>query len=116
MATNVSTSSPSFTEHIYLHDNTPVALSETAMAVLATLPTSVKPILLSIDHPHIVNKICDLWARPIQLDRYFEELTIDARGSRQGFQLGVATEISNLQQYYQTRVKPLKKSTWDNTI
>jgi hypothetical protein len=94
----------------------PVELTTTATTVLATIPTDVKPILLSIDFPHIVNKICELWTRPILLDRYFEELTVDARGGRKGFPLGVALEIANLREHYQTKVRPLKKTTWDMSI
>ena len=94
----------------------PVELSTTATTVLATLPIDVKPILMSIDFPHIVNKISELWTRPILLDRYFEELSLDARGGRKGFPLGVALEIANLREYYQTKVRPLKKSTWDMSI
>lgn len=116
MTTDSPTMSPLSSEEHYVHDNAPVALSETAMAVLATLPTSAKPILLSIDCPHVMNKIAELWTRPILLDRYFDELTIDARGSRRGFALGVATEISNIKEYYQTRVRPLKKTSWDFSV
>ncbi len=116
MTADFPTSSPPSTEQHYVHDNAPVTLSETAIAVLSTLPTSAKPILLSIDCPHVMNRIAELWTRPIQLDRYFEELTIDARGGRRGFALGVATEISNIREYYQTRVKPLKKTTWDFSV
>lgn len=116
MATDFLTSYPPSAEPCYVHDNAPVDLSETAIAFLGTLPTGVKPILLTIDCPHIVNKIADLWQRPIQLDRYFEELTIDGRGGRRGFPLGIAIEISNLREHYQSRVKPLKKSTWDFSV
>lgn len=93
-----------------------VELTSTATSVLATLPNNVKPILLSIDFPHVVNKIAELWTRPILLDRYFEELSMDARGGRKGFPLGVALEIANLREHYQTKVRPLKKTTWDMSI
>ena len=116
MATDISSSPPQSAEQAYVHDNTPVELSETAIAVLGTLPVGVKPILMSIDFPHIVNKISELWARPILLDRYFEELSLDARGGRKGFPLGVALELANLREHYQTKVKPLKKTTWDMSI
>jgi len=114
MTTDIPTSSSN--DQAQSHDHTPATLSDNAIAVLATLPTSVKPILLSIDFPHIVNRIADLWARPILLDRYFEDLSVDARGGRKGFPLGVALEIANLREHYQTKVKPLKKTTWDMSI
>ena len=97
------------------HDNA-VTLTDTAISVLATLPTGVKPILLSIDYPRVVNKIAELWLRPILLDRYFEELAIDVRGGRRGFPLAIANEISTLREHYQTRVRPIKKTTWDISI
>jgi hypothetical protein len=115
MTTDTPTSPPPSASG-YVHDDTPVALTDTAISVLATLPTNVKPILLSIDFPHIVNKIADLWLRPILLDRYFEELTIDARGGRRGFPLAIANEIADLREHYQTRVRPIKKTTWDMSI
>lgn len=116
MTADTPTSSPPSSESTHTHDNAPVALSDSAISVLATLPIGMKPILLSIDFPHIVNKIAELWRRPMLLDRYFEELAIDGRGGRRGFPLAIANEITNLREHYQTRVRPLKKSTWDMSI
>ena len=108
--------SPPASSSGFVHDNAPVTLSDTAISILATLPTNLKPILLTIDYPHVMNRIAELWMRPIQLDRYFEELAIDGRGGRRGFPLAIANEISNLREHYQTRVRPLKKSTWDFSV
>lgn len=116
MTTDTPTPSTTATDPGHVHDSTPVPLSDAAIAVLATLPTSVKPILLSIDFPHIVNKIAELWSRPILLDRYFEDLALDARGGRRGFPIAIANEITNLREHYQTRVRPIKKSNWDMSI
>jgi len=66
--------------------------------------------------PHIVNKLANVWKRPYLADRYFDELLHDTRGSRAGFPLTVLTEISNLFDYYSTKVFPIKQDTWSKAL
>jgi hypothetical protein len=66
------------------------------------LPSGCRPMAIALQFPHIANKLCEIWKRPVMCDQYFNELVIDQRGGRKGFPLEVATEISLLRQYYAT--------------
>jgi hypothetical protein len=91
-------------------------LNDVAATLLGSLPTELVPKRLLQEFPHVANRISDLWKRPMELDRYFDDLTIDRRGGRRGFPLGAALEITNLKDYYQTQVRPLRKTTWDFSV
>jgi hypothetical protein len=78
----------------------PVALSKAAETLLAALPAEVSPSRLAETFPHILNP-------------YFDSLLIDDRGGRQGLPLGVALEILNLKEHYQTVVQPKRHDIWD---
>src|SRR5262245_23258080 len=79
-------------------------LNASAEAWLGALPGSVRPTELANRFPRIVNRIARLWRAPLQLDRYFEDLLTDTRGNRQGFPLGVLSELVGLKDHYQTKV------------
>ena len=60
---------------------------------------SLYPARLEADHPHVVEKIADLWGR-IAVEEYFESLILDERCSRHGFQPVVMGEIFALHNHY----------------
>ena len=91
-------------------------LSEQAMDWLKSLPEAVRPAKLSASYPRIVNRLCQCWRRPVEADRYFEDLMTDGRGGRQGFPLGVALELASLNDYYRTEVFPVRKTAWDDQL
>ena len=64
------------------------------------LPSECRPVAFPRQFPHIANKLCEIWKRPVLCDKYFNELVIDQRGGRKGFPLEVATELGLLRQYY----------------
>lgn len=75
------------------------------------LPRQCRPVAIPRQFPHIANKLCEIWKRPVICDKYFNELVIDQRGGRKGFSLEVATEISLLRQYY-ARLYPDTHGGW----
>ena len=88
-------------------------LSEEAERWLKELPESVRPNKLASSYPRVVNRLCQCWRRPLEADRYFEDLLTDKRGGRQGFPLGVALELASLSDHYRTVVYPVRKTVWD---
>lgn len=89
-------------------------LAESAREWLAGLPEAVRPRQLAARYPRIANRISTLWRRPVQMDKYFEDLLIDQRGDRQGFPLAVASELNALKEYYCSQVFPVKPTIWDD--
>jgi hypothetical protein len=89
-------------------------LTPEAEALMASLHESLRPTELAARFPRIVNKMAQMWKRPIHLDRYFDELLIDSRGQRQGFPLKVLLELTSLKQHYQTSTFPTPYSVWDD--
>jgi len=43
------------------------------------------------------------------MDRYFEELLTDTRGTRHGFPLNILMELSTLNDYYKTKMRTGKR-------
>ena len=79
---------------------------------LSHLPQRVKPAYLAEKFPRVVNKIFNVWRRPEACLKIFDELMMDERGTRRGFPLEVAREITNLRVYYTTEVYQMKPDTW----
>jgi hypothetical protein len=89
-------------------------LSQQAVSWLLALPEAVRPTKLAASYPRVVNRLCQLWRRPVEMDRYFEDLMIDRRGGRQGFPLNVAQELASLSDYYRRDVFPVRQTIWYN--
>jgi hypothetical protein len=89
-------------------------LSEQAASWLAALPESVRPIKLATAYPRIANRLCQCWRRPVEADRYFEDLLTDSRGGRRGFSFEVAQELAVLSDYYRKEVFPVRQTIWDD--
>jgi hypothetical protein len=66
--------------------------------------------------PRVLNRIAEIWKRPLMADRYFEELLHDTRGSRAGFPLCVLAEISELKGYHSTYVYPRTMDAWTQAM
>jgi len=95
---------------------TDLQLSEQTERWLNELPESVRPNKLAASYPRVANRLCQCWQRPLEVDRYFEDLLTDKRGGRQGFPLGVALELASLNDYYRTVVYPVRKTVWDDQL
>ena len=81
-------------------------LNAAGQALLSSIDQTVRPVQLAASFPRIVNRMTGLWRSPRQMDRYFEELLTDTRGTRQGFPLAILMELTALKDYYQTKVFP----------
>lgn len=87
-------------------------LNAAAQAWVASIEESVRPQELAALFPRIVNRMAKLWKAPLQMDRYFEDLLTDNRGTRKGFPLRVLMELSTLKEYYQVKVFPMRRDVW----
>jgi len=88
------------------------ALQPTTVAWVATLPDAVRPVALLQSYPRIANDLCTLWRRVARCEEYLDGLLIDRRGSRAGFPLAVATELTALRNHYAT-LHPSSRAPWD---
>ncbi len=79
---------------------------------LTAMPEHVRPTHLPQAFPRVANKIFNAWKRPEACLKVFDELMMDSRGTRKGFPLEVAREITNLRVYYTTEVYKMKPDTW----
>lgn len=73
------------------------SLTSLAHTWLAKLPPRYQPLSTVRLHPHIVNRLTQLWQDTILLNAYFHELLLGTRKGRAGFSLGVLTELTDLQ-------------------
>ena len=62
-----------------------------------SLPPRFQPLCTARSHPHIVNRMAELWPLPEQLPAYFDELLLSPREGRRGFAFEVLTELFDLQ-------------------
>jgi hypothetical protein len=74
------------------------ALTPAAHDWLAQLPPRYQPLATARRHPHIVNRLSELWGRPADLPAHLRELMLSSRpGRREGFAFEVLTELADLQ-------------------
>ena len=88
-------------------------LSAAGQALLASIEESARPKELAAAFPRIVNHMAKLWKMPREMDRYFEELLTDTRGTRHGFPLSILMELSTLNDYYKAKMRTGKRDVWD---
>ena len=88
-------------------------ISSAGRALLALIEESARPKELAELFPRIVNRMAELWRKPQQMNRYFEELLTSNRLNRKGFPLGVIQELCTLKDYYQTKVYPVQRGVWE---
>ena len=80
--------------------------------MLIKLDAKVSVDQLSSHFPRVLNRIADVWSKPQQADRCFDELLLHSRGVRQGFPQAVIGEIASLRHYYNTRMFPKRADPW----
>lgn len=73
-----------------------VKITKEVIAWLSQLPPDTRPRGLATQYPRIFNKVAELWAHPLSCEKYLDELLLDDRGSRQGFPVDVAGELTSL--------------------
>ena len=88
-------------------------LTGEALRLLVNLNSKVGVDELSAQFPRVLNRIADVWFKPQQADRCFDELLLHSRGVRQGFPQAVISEIASLRHYYATRMFPKRADPWE---
>lgn len=73
-------------------------LTPAAHEWLGKLPPRYQPLATARRHPHIVNRLTELWATPQALPDHLRELMLSSRPNRrEGFAFEVLTELADLQ-------------------
>jgi len=83
---------------------------------IALLPADVQPHNLSQKYARIANRLCHLWQSPAECLQYLEDLLMDRRGSRRGFELDIAMELAGIKDHFETQVSHVPQTTWDQII
>ena len=70
------------------------------------MPPHYQPLATARRHPHIINRLCELWDTPLDLPAHFRELMLSSRPvRRQGFAFEVLTELADLQAMFELMQK-----------
>jgi hypothetical protein len=91
-------------------------LTPLAFKWLAALPREARPNSLARQFPRIANRLAEIWKRPLQCERYIDDLMIDLRGGRQGFPPAVAAEIAALKVHFLRTTNTVHFGVWGNRI
>jgi hypothetical protein len=83
---------------------------------LAELPANKRPNALLHQYPRIANRLAEIWKRPLQCERYLDDLMLDMRGNRRGFPPNVATEIAALKLYLFSTSVTVHFDVWGSRI
>lgn len=83
---------------------------------LATLPKEARPNALALKFPRIANRLAEIWKRPLQCERYMDDLITDGRGDRQGFPTDVVADLAALKKYFMKTNKTVHYGVWGNRI
>jgi hypothetical protein len=98
------------------HDQAACALTGDAIRLMCRLEGKIALSETADRFPRVLNRIAALWKKPVDADRYFDELLHDSRGGRQGFPLPVLSEINALRDFYVTRVYPKRVDPWEQVL
>jgi hypothetical protein len=88
-------------------------LSGAALRLLVKVDSKVGLREISVRYPRVLNRIAASWDSPLDAERCFDELLLDARGTRQGFPASVISEIVSLRHHYETHVYLKRIDPWD---
>jgi len=66
---------------------------------LQALPEAVRPIELSVQHPHVANRLALSWRDAAIAGNIFDELLADKRKGRKGFAPAVVSELLHLRDF-----------------
>ena len=91
-------------------------LTGEALRLLVKLDAKVELQELSGRFPRVLNRIAEVWNKPQQADRCFDELLLYSRGVRQGFPQSVISEITSLRHYHLTRMCPKRVDPWEQAM
>ena len=89
--------------------NTPLPRT---IAWAASLPPEVRPVEVLRGYARIANLLASMWDDRESTYRYFDELLVDKRGTRQGFPPLVAAELARLKAHYAGETGLQLADTW----
>lgn len=83
---------------------------------LASFPKEKRPSALALQFPRIANRLAEIWKRPLQCERYLDDLMLDRRGGRQGFPNDVAADIAKLKLHFLATCSAVHFGVWGDRI
>ena len=89
-------------------------LGERALAILASLPPGIVPRQTYLLHPQVVTSLLNAWRDPWMFRQRVDELLLDSRRERAGFEFQVVREIMALREHYDHHVQPRPRNAWDD--
>jgi hypothetical protein len=87
-------------------------LTDAAARLLESLARKCSMPHLAARFPRVLNRVAAVWSQPGLVERYFEELMLDSRGSRAGFPPEVLSELVALRNCNAFRIFPKKTDPW----
>jgi hypothetical protein len=105
---------PSATPGGTVGDST-AGLSAEAVRLMGSLSARVSLRELAAKYPRVLNRISEVWYKPAEAERCFDELLLDPRRTRQGFPQAVLYEIASLRHYHVTRAFPKHVDPWEQS-
>jgi hypothetical protein len=97
-------------------ENVVSELSGAALRLLVKLDTKIALHEVSVQYPRVLNRIAAAWESPLAAERCFDELLLDARGTRQGFPPSVVNQIASLWHHYETHVFRKRIDPWEQAL
>ncbi len=73
---------------------------------LDSLPCGQRLPVLRVHYPHVVNRLAADWHLARRMIGVFDELLMDARGTRSGFPFDAALELMQLREHYVSVLHP----------
>ncbi len=89
-------------------------LGDRALAILASLPPAIVPRQTYLLHPQVVTSLLNAWRDPWVFRQRTDDLLLDNRREREGFEFEVIREITALREHYDLYVQPPPHNAWNN--
>ena len=89
-------------------------LGERALAILASLPPGIVPRQTYLLHPQVVTSLLNAWRDPWLFRQRVDDLLLDSRRERAGFDFEVIREITALREHYDRYVQPPPRNAWSD--
>jgi hypothetical protein len=83
-----------------------------AISWMAKLPREVQPRVTGQKYARIVNRLAALWSVEDRAYAYLRELSVDTRGSRQGFPKDVSKELNALRAHLTQNMQTKISGAW----
>jgi hypothetical protein len=89
------------------------SLSIESVRLLLALQVGAQVPALATGHPHVLNRLAQLWRDPQRVEAYLAELLLTDRSGRKGFSSQAVVELTLLRERNRRRIPPpLVRDVW----